>query len=647
MQLRSLLRLFVKSSTVGLLSVALLQTGLAGDLPRTGSPVLSEADQHVATALKFELENDPEFRRLTLDLALRTDPGNAAARWQSGQVQVDGEWLPLVEAEARWKADERLATYREMRTKYGTSAQADLALARWCDRQRLTDQARFHWTRVYSSLPEAREEALRQLKLKPFHDGTQMLLATDDEIAEHSERIVRSVESYQRYLPLCLEIRKQFQSVSVRLREAALTRLKEIEDPLAIPAIEAALSAAGEPLTSHVLYHLQTMPEHEATMSLARHAVFAPAASTRELAARMLSEREVEDYAPWLLDQLVAPVRSEYWFERTPAGNLHYFHDFYREGANAEYVARRATSFVEGDIVAQVGAWTGKIRNVSFAPSHARRIITGNLYQVQYSAGNSDEVTRFVQEAAQKIEIERLIRHIQVEMTVAQREAETTLLNEQIAMRNASIVSVLEATTQERLGSKPAEWWKWWQKYNELYTPEVKPLRASYTQTGCRVPSLVRVEYVPSCFAAGTLVAAEDGLKPIESIQAGDRVLAQDPETGELAHKLVLGTTVRPPTDLLKLTVGEEEILATKGHPFWVVGAGWRMAKFIKAGDRIHSTSGAVVVDAIEDLEPALAYNLVVEDFHSYFVGKQRLLVHDNLLRKPTLAVVPGLKEKS
>ena len=37
-------------------------------------------------------------------------------------------------------------------------------------------------------------------------------------------------------------------------------------------------------------------------------------------------------------------------------------------------------------------------------------------------------------------------------------------------------------------------------------------------------------------------------------------------------------------------------------------------------------------------------YNLVVADFHTYFVGYRKVLSHDNSMRMPTRAVVPGLR---
>ena len=67
----------------------------------------------------------------------------------------------------------------------------------------------------------------------------------------------------------------------------------------------------------------------------------------------------------------------------------------------------------------------------------------------------------------------------------------------------------------------------------------------------------------------------------IEKIQIGDRVLAQDADTGELAYKPVLGTTIRPPADLIAMTTSKGLLRSTRGHAFWIDGKGWQMAKAI------------------------------------------------------------------
>jgi hypothetical protein len=126
----------------------------------------------------------------------------------------------------------------------------------------------------------------------------------------------------------------------------------------------------------------------------------------------------------------------------------------------------------------------------------------------------------------------------------------------------------------------------------------------------------------------------------------GDLVLAQDVNSGELAYKPVIGRTVRPPSEIVTLSIDGETLRTTRGHPFWVSGVGWRMAKELEEGAILHGVTGVARIAAVESSVPEEAYNLVVADFNSYFVGERGVLVHDNTPRRPTRATVPGLAKK-
>jgi intein/homing endonuclease len=145
-----------------------------------------------------------------------------------------------------------------------------------------------------------------------------------------------------------------------------------------------------------------------------------------------------------------------------------------------------------------------------------------------------------------------------------------------------------------------------------------------------------------SCFAKGTPVWTKTGQRRIETLELGDLVLSQDVDTGELIYKPVIERTVRPPSEILKVSVRSDEIRTTRGHPLWVSGVGWRMAKELGDGAILHSVTGGVRVAAVEPDGEEEAYNLVVADFNTYFVGDSGILVHDNTPRRPTRAVVPG-----
>ena len=67
------------------------------------------------------------------------------------------------------------------------------------------------------------------------------------------------------------------------------------------------------------------------------------------------------------------------------------------------------------------------------------------------------------------------------------------------------------------------------------------------------------------------------------------------------------------------------------------------MAKEVAKGDRLRGVSGSFEIRSVESAGEAEAFNLIVADFNTYFVGETGLLVHDNTPRQPTQAVSPGI----
>ena len=136
------------------------------------------------------------------------------------------------------------------------------------------------------------------------------------------------------------------------------------------------------------------------------------------------------------------------------------------------------------------------------------------------------------------------------------------------------------------------------------------------------------------CFTGDTLVATEDGLKPIEDVKVGELVWSEDTETGEKELREVTSVSVTETVELVHVWVGKEEIKTTRNHPFYVEGEGWKAAGELVAGDVLRSSDGAMAVVCfveIEELSDAiLVYNLEVEDGHTYYVGNMGVLVHND-----------------
>ena len=141
------------------------------------------------------------------------------------------------------------------------------------------------------------------------------------------------------------------------------------------------------------------------------------------------------------------------------------------------------------------------------------------------------------------------------------------------------------------------------------------------------------------CFVAGTKVLSAKGHVNIEDIQAGDYVWSTNPDTGETALKKVVRTFVNETYTLVHVktksnsTNEDEEITTTLEHPFYVDGKGWTGAGELKDGDKLTLITGQTVsvqsVVVEQCIEPVKVYNFEVEDFHTYYVGHESVLVHN------------------
>jgi len=136
------------------------------------------------------------------------------------------------------------------------------------------------------------------------------------------------------------------------------------------------------------------------------------------------------------------------------------------------------------------------------------------------------------------------------------------------------------------------------------------------------------------CFVAGTLIRTENGYRPIEEIEVGDKVWAKDLAAGEDVLREVDELSVRETVELVRLTVAGAVLSTTAEHPFWVDGRGWIEAGDLVPGDVLSTPDGEAAVDAVvvEVLaEPATVYNFRVPGLHNYYAlaGATPVLVHN------------------
>jgi RHS repeat-associated protein len=134
-------------------------------------------------------------------------------------------------------------------------------------------------------------------------------------------------------------------------------------------------------------------------------------------------------------------------------------------------------------------------------------------------------------------------------------------------------------------------------------------------------------------FPADTLVHTENGLKLIEEVKVGDKVLSID-ESREI-------TSYQPVTDLLQseqqyrlteiMLDSGKSIEATAEHPFYIKGKGWNPASTLKVGHVLELHDGTTVVIKEIDIRVRrdLVYNFTVANTYNYFVGRDGVLVHN------------------
>ena len=141
---------------------------------------------------------------------------------------------------------------------------------------------------------------------------------------------------------------------------------------------------------------------------------------------------------------------------------------------------------------------------------------------------------------------------------------------------NAGIGAVLTATLDAPdMKNDEFAWNRWW--YDGVGYRYDRP---EPTTTVINASPQPPPPTLGSCFAAGTLVHTLDGHRPIESLQVGDRVLTQHPETGALSFETITVTHHNPPTATVKVAFDSgETIVASIYHRFYRAGVGWIMAR--------------------------------------------------------------------
>ena len=126
------------------------------------------------------------------------------------------------------------------------------------------------------------------------------------------------------------------------------------------------------------------------------------------------------------------------------------------------------------------------------------------------------------------------------------------------------------------------------------------------------------------CFPAGTRVLMADGTaRPIEEVEAGDRVASADPDTGRPATATVTATFTHRDVDTLRITTDRGELVATAAHPLYARGRGFVPAGDLRPGDVLRDADGpaARVIRVRPAGRARTVHNIEVDTTHAHCVA--------------------------
>lgn len=633
----------------------------------------------VREALRYGADGQTTEQLDRLRAVVASQPDLIVARGHLGQVRQDKAWVDFEELVQQPAEIEKRQEYELARQAAPDTLEGQLELANYCLQRGLTEQERAHLSRVLDFDPEhgaARARLGFSRRNGEWISSAEQRLAT----ARQREQVdaIRKWRPQIRAIMAVLTHKVKASADDARERERSLAKLAAITDPLAIAAIEQELFAylgkvnaqpgsfehKVECVVRPLIRAIGRIPQPQAAESLARVATELALAVPMEIQEAFT----FDVYGPRY-------PSAEELARVTPMANR-----LPREAAAAfrEAVEQLRGHSRDAFIPLLLSGLSSPIQGEFITYRERDGGVVVRLFYVRELEGRFERQENRTSYQPVGTHVEGVARSASLSAERAMSQLQSAhqqlhLVNQFVLHRNLRVTDVLRATTGQPLSTAPQSWWDWWLAENEVFVAGEKatvskvqkqsvavlapppaptsplsdsPMTYSAAAANGSIAMVAAGGSAADCLTAGTPIWTNRGHVPVESIVAGDLVLAQHPTTAELAYKPVLKTTLRPRGPLIVIQANGETFRTSGGHPFWVVGEGWVRARQLRAGQKIHAIKGAVTIDRVatsSDAEPT--YNLIVADFHSYFVGRSRILSHDNTVRTPTGMSVPGLAQ--
>ena len=365
----------------------------------------------------------------------------------------------------------------------------------------------------------------------------------------------------------------------------------------------------------------------DTSLALAKHAVFSQWPEVRKSAAAALKTRAFEDFVPTLISMLATPFKSELQVASLLRTN----------GRNGQYAF--VVSYV---LFRETGDQfqTATLRTTNYQLNDA---ITG-----AFALGRSADAEAQLASRLNSLPSVKRSHNDTLRMTADEVQARERIVqefNERTEELNGRIGAVLAAVSGNAVSSKPQDWWDWWRTESDTQL------------AGSKETVAITEDYILS-LAIQILVSARMNASWRELPSGPSEVWFRSRRSPSATASFLKTSNraswrtnpcctrrVRPPERAVDgCDFDQESLVLTGGHRLWCSGSGWVKARDLEPlSMNLHTATGSTPASTVKKAAAAETYNLMVADFHTYFVGKTGLLCQDVLTPRGTDCLVPGL----
>jgi hypothetical protein len=639
-----------------------------------------DADAHVRLALWCEARGLEPERLKHLALAVLNAPDHAAARGLMGLVEEGGRWVTPEVAAERARGDATVTTvlqkYHDRREAIPDTAEAHWQLAQWCEQEGLKAEALVHLTAVVRLNP-AREEAWKKLGYRR-QDG-RWTLPEQAAAARADAKAERKADA--RWRPLLLKWKAWLGQDS--RRAAAEAALAGVNDPRAVPAIWSvfALGSPADQLQAITL--LRQIDAPAASEVLAALAVTAATSEARQRAADGLAGRDPREFAGLLIGLLRVPLKyevrqvggpgipGELYIQGEKANNRRFYSapalpitirpgDVMGFDDNGVPILSRVVGYGQQPISAVVNPLLAGAPDLTGAPDALARAGFGEAGQFlgQQLVNNQKHAVAVGSAVARggmipkplvaQVPVGQLMMQTQQQAEISRQRLQADIAaidryNDDVNRLNDRALVALKTALGEDRGSDRQAWLRWWKALSETTAAAPAITRApDGGAAGARqeAPGDAQAQvrprraWVPG-LAGGTPVWSLAGVRPIEELRAGDKVLTQDTATGALGFAPVLTIRCNASAPVKVIALDDAAIVATDLERLWVAGKGWVMTGELKPGDPLRARGGVVRVVSIGASSAQSVYHVQVPPGRGIFIGERGILAHDDQPAQP------------